>query len=233
MNQVTEIRPGVFAIEDGSVRMYLICGKTSALLLDTGFGSAGAMEAVKTLYTGPVQLAHTHAHFDHVGGDRAFSRVFAHPAEWPDIIQQTGIAEEALSPLKEGDVFDLGGRSITVIETPGHTKGSLSFLDKQNRLFFTGDNVSDATVYICLPGADLDEYEKSLRRILAMQGQYDTLLGCHGQIELSVGQAQRMLDCVAAIRDGRAASERCNAYDDFWFDKRSWQGASIFLPLTQ
>ena len=42
-------------------------------------------------------------------------------------------------PLKEGMVFELGGRSIEVIETPGHTSGGCCFLDRKERILFSGD----------------------------------------------------------------------------------------------
>lgn len=41
--------------------------------------------------------------------------------------------------LKEGQVFDLGGRRVTVLETPGHTAGSCSLIDSESRILFSGD----------------------------------------------------------------------------------------------
>ena len=38
--QVRELQPGLWAIEDGHVRMFLLEGSEKALLLDTGFGTA-------------------------------------------------------------------------------------------------------------------------------------------------------------------------------------------------
>ncbi len=231
MYEVTNVREGVYAIEDESVRMYLICGTEKALLIDTGFGSGNLPEKVASLYDGPVIVAHTHTHFDHIGGDHFFDAVYVNEAEW-DCLREQG-ADNQLLPLNEGDTFDLGDRVITAYETPGHTEMSMSFLDKANRLFFTGDNVSDATVYICLPGADIEKYEASVKKIIAMKDAYDVLLGCHGSIEQSARQAQKMLDCIQAIRSGTASSEIVNAYDDFWFDRRSIDGASIFLPVKE
>ena len=36
-------------------------------------------------------------------------------------------------------MFELGGRSIEVIETPGHTSGGCCFLDRKERILFSGD----------------------------------------------------------------------------------------------
>lgn len=41
----------------------------------------------------------------------------------------------------DGDRFDLGGRTLEVIATPGHTPDSISLLDRANGLLFIGDTV--------------------------------------------------------------------------------------------
>ena len=49
--------------------------------------------------------------------------------------------------LKEGQVFDLGGKTIRAIETPGHTKGSVSFLYEEKNWLYVGD---EANVFLWL-----------------------------------------------------------------------------------
>jgi hydroxyacylglutathione hydrolase len=44
-----------------------------------------------------------------------------------------------LHPLADEQVIDLGGRKVTVIACPGHTPGSIAFLDEASRIFFLGD----------------------------------------------------------------------------------------------
>lgn len=45
----------------------------------------------------------------------------------------------ALHPLEDGQVIDLGGRRVTVFACPGHTPGSITFLDENTRTLFLGD----------------------------------------------------------------------------------------------
>jgi glyoxylase-like metal-dependent hydrolase (beta-lactamase superfamily II) len=45
------------------------------------------------------------------------------------------------STLGAGDVVDLGGLEILVLDAPGHSPGHLAFLEKRNGLLFTGDSV--------------------------------------------------------------------------------------------
>lgn len=44
-----------------------------------------------------------------------------------------------LTPLEDGQVIDLGNRRVTVIACPGHTAGSVTFLDETTRSLFLGD----------------------------------------------------------------------------------------------
>ena len=60
--------------------------------------------------------------------------------------------------VEEGHVFDLGGRTLEVILTPGHSDGSICLLDKENRLLFTGDACNDR---LLVTGDDL---KATLRR---------------------------------------------------------------------
>lgn len=48
-------------------------------------------------------------------------------------------------PLEDGQVFDLGGRQVTVLLVPGHTMGSTVYLDDATRILFSGDAISAAS----------------------------------------------------------------------------------------
>ena len=63
----------------------------------------------------------------------------------------TGPAAPRLLPLEEGYVFHLGGRDVEVYETPGHTPGGLSFLDRKERILFSGD-ACNPNILLALPG---------------------------------------------------------------------------------
>ena len=62
------------------------------------------------------------------------------------------IAEEetdvpfSFSELDDGDIVDLGGRTLECIAVPGHTAGSLCFLDRKERLLFSGDCVNRSVI---------------------------------------------------------------------------------------
>jgi hypothetical protein len=109
---------------------YLLLATRRALLFDTGPGIYSIRDVVRGLTSLPETVIPSHLHFDHVG------RI----AEFSDIAL---IDLEALRrQVKDGEVIDLGGRRITVVNTPGHTSESVSLIDPSHQRLFTGDLVN-------------------------------------------------------------------------------------------
>ena len=91
-------------------------------------------------------------------------------------------------PLNEGDVFDLGGRKLEVYFTPGHTAGSCSFLDRENRILFSGDACNQNTLLTPFGGAGEDEVsadqcisglKASAEKMLSLQDAFDRNINGH------------------------------------------------------
>lgn len=131
----------------GNVSAYIIERSGEAVLVDTGLGgSAGDIEeALGRLGLAWGNLGHvvlTHSHGDHVGS------IDAVMAAAPDAIGYIGEGDAAavsaprpLTILNDGDrVFGLD-----VIETPGHTPGSISVFDPIGRVLVSGDAVLGGT----------------------------------------------------------------------------------------
>ncbi|MDD5577650.1 MAG: MBL fold metallo-hydrolase [Methylobacter sp.] len=77
----------------------------------------------------------THVHADHITASGLLrQRLGAATA-----VSQLCGAETADIQIQDGDVFEFGGEQIKVIATPGHTRGSLSFLWRDR--VFTGDSL--------------------------------------------------------------------------------------------
>lgn len=72
----------VWGIEEGYfVNIYLIEGDDKALVIDTGRGIGNLYEFIRTLTDKPIIVVNTHHHFDHTGGNGAFSEVHMLDAE--------------------------------------------------------------------------------------------------------------------------------------------------------
>ncbi len=176
----TEVVPGVWSIvEDDSVNMFLVIGAKKALLIDTGYGRKNLAAYVRTITSLPITVVNTHGHPDHSGGDSRFAEIYAHPADMATV--KSYMSEKArFIPVTDGFTFELGGRSLSVIEVPGHTAGSIALLDGGNKLLFTGDNNNGHIWLFLRESRSLETYLKSLDRLIARSREYDALYLGHG-----------------------------------------------------
>ena len=100
--------------------------------------------------------------------------------------------------VEEGHVFDLGGRTLEVILTPGHSDGSICLLDKENRLLFTGDACNDR---LLVTGDDLKaglqtSYD-SFKKMWAREAEFDYI--CQGHDALDKSDKSFITDYIEAI----------------------------------
>ena len=115
--------------------VYVVEGNDKALVIDAGSRMPHLDKAVAALTGKPVIMALTHGHGDHIGGIGCFPEVWVHPDDASMLRRYEG----KVNLLEDGQVFDLGGRQIEVMHTPGHTLGSVTFFDKEHHYGFSGD----------------------------------------------------------------------------------------------
>jgi glyoxylase-like metal-dependent hydrolase (beta-lactamase superfamily II) len=77
--------------------------------------------------------------------------------------------------LRDGDVFEFGGRKLEVVLTRGHTRGHCAFFERESGLLFSGDDVqaygtpaSDGTSVFAPLYDDVDDYVAGLERLRAL-----------------------------------------------------------------
>jgi hydroxyacylglutathione hydrolase len=68
--------------------------------------------------------------------------------------------------LKPGAQINLGGRTLKVLSTPGHTSSSVALFDPQGKRLFIGDYIYPTTLYAFLPGASLTDYQATARMLV-------------------------------------------------------------------
>ena len=233
--KATQVADKVWVIDDhGNDNMYLVEGKTKALLIDTGIGMGDLGKFVQSLTKLPVTVVNTHGHPDHAGGNYQFKTVAAHPADFdliklftskeylknsagralagpaiagtvsPADIDASRPAE--LQAIKQGYVFDLGDRKLEVVEVPGHTKGSICLLDAAHKLLFTGDNDNQLVWLFLKDCTPLDVYLQTLEKLQARNTEYETILPGHGK-PLPKDFLDDQIGCVRTILDGSCKGE--------------------------
>ena len=117
--------------------VYLIEGEKSAILIDAGTKIPGLKKIVEDIVKKPVSLIISHAHGDHIGAMDQWDEVWINAAD--EAIMPEGKFNGKKHYLTDGQIFDLGGRQIEVVFTPGHTPGSTTFLDKEAHYGFSSD----------------------------------------------------------------------------------------------
>ncbi len=149
----------------------------------------------------------THGHRDHTLAAPALhkrfpeAKVYIHPADK----RGAGIYQYPPCDLipdilyyKEGDTLPLGALTIEVLETPGHTAGSVTL--RVGNALFTGDTLfAGSCGRIDLPGAVPEQMLPSLRRLALLEGDYhvypghmeDTTLARERRINPFIRQALR------------------------------------------
>lgn len=120
--------------------IYLIEGEKSAILLDAGTKMPGLRKIVEDIVKKPVTLIATHVHGDHTGSAvNEWEEIWINAADEVNVPSNMPNYKGKKRYLTDGQVFDLGGRQIEVVFTPGHTPGSVTFIDKAAHYGFSGD----------------------------------------------------------------------------------------------
>ncbi|MDB5702817.1 MAG: fold metallo-hydrolase [Sphingomonadales bacterium] len=177
--------------------LYLLFGQDRALLIDSGSGGLKIRPTIDALIAQwlarnhrksiPLVVAHSHSHGDHHQGDSEFAgrpdttvvglkpedvATFFGVAHWPD-----GIA-----------TYDLGGRALSIIPTPGHEPAHIMVYDPRTRLLFSGDMLYAGRLYV--PTDQFAVFAASADRVAAFAKAHPIamLLGAHIEMTNTPGK---------------------------------------------
>jgi len=179
--------------------LYLLFGNDRALLLDTGATADPARFPLRATVdqlvaewlaqhprgSYPLVVVHTHGHNDHVAADAQFSdrpattvvsreldalqRYFGF-TDWPEQIV----------------TFDLGGRVLDVMGSPGHHRAAITIYDRWTGFLLTGDTVLPGRLY----AFDFPQFLASLDQMVALADSrvVTHVLGCHIEMARKPGR---------------------------------------------
>ena len=92
-------------------------------------------QIIKDLGVNLKYLLNTHVHADHITGSGKLKSIF--PSSLSIIAEKSGAVADI--KVNDGDTIEFGNRFVTVLATPGHTEGCLSFVLDDLSSVFTGD----------------------------------------------------------------------------------------------
>jgi glyoxylase-like metal-dependent hydrolase (beta-lactamase superfamily II) len=212
---------------------WLVVGTTRALLFDTGMGMRPLRPVVERLTALPVTVLNSHTHLDHVGGNAEFNDVRAMGLPFTRVSMRgkthAQVADEATpaalcgntsvgfdpatyrirpwraaGALRDGDTFDLGGRTIDVVAVPGHTPDAIALLDGAAGLLWTGDTFYAGPIWLFMPETDLDAYLASITKLAALAPSLRRVLPAHNTVVAAPSLLGSVRDAMRAIRSGTA-----------------------------
>lgn len=178
---------------------YLLIDEDSkeAAIVDPGCFLDNARNAIKDNGVTLKYVLLTHGHFDHILGAYGAKKICG-----AEIVINEGDARclssreyslmnmfnvqseiyptEADILVEDGDILKLGNTELQVMTTPGHSPGGVCYINHKDRVIMSGDTLFYSTVGRCdTYGASDLILQDSLRKLLALEGNYDVYPG-HG-----------------------------------------------------
>lgn len=205
---------------------YLLLGAERALLIDTGLGVADIGAVVRGVTCLPVTAVTTHVHWDHIGGHSCFDHIAVHELErdWldgrfplpPQVVRQSLTAKPCVFPdgfdpdsyqvcqgapgevFRDGARFELGGRMVTALHTPGHSPGHCCFYEPGRGYLYAGDLIYEGCLDAFYPTTDPELFFRSVQRISGLDVK--RVLPGHHRLDISpalIGEIKAAFRCLA------------------------------------
>lgn len=158
-------------------------GSSDCVVLDPGYEPEIILSFLSEKKLNLTAIALTHCHFDHVGAVKELAaqtdcRVYLNEKDLALPPMLTNGPLYYTDTYKDGDTVTLAGIPFRVLETPGHTPGSVCLMTGAH--LFSGDTLfAGSCGRTDLPGGDSRAMRDSLRKLAALEGDYDVYPG-HG-----------------------------------------------------
>jgi len=236
-NTIFHSRPicsNTWVIQGDGCTSYLVVGDDRGVVIDTGFATENIQEYAQSLTDKPVPwAANTHGHFDHTGGNGWFERAYM-SAEALEIARIPYPSKAALDyPLDypvtvvgDGDTIDLGGRVLEVFEIPAHAPSSIAFLDRRERILFSGDEVGEFVMLYWMqeePQPTVEQHAQNMEKLLKHRDAFDFICAGHATARADASLVENYLEHDRRILSGLIEGEHMEMLVDGPEDFRMYQ----------
>lgn len=180
---------------------YFLTNETATIVIDPGNDSDKILAVIRDLAKPVAAILLTHTHYDHIMGVEAVRAetgapvyVSALEADWlytptlnlsglphhqddlPDVV-----VNGAEHTFTIGSNYAIAGFAFTVLATPGHSQGGVSFVFEQEHVVFTGDALFSGTIgRTDLNTGDMDTLKTSIQtQLFTLPADYRVFPG-HG-----------------------------------------------------
>ena len=165
---------------------YILCDEVAKVcaVIDPGDEPERIEALMATTGCTPVMILLTHGHFDHVGAVRELAaetgcKVYLNAKDLAMPPMMTAGPLFYTDTYAEGDQLTLAEIPVTVLETPGHTPGSVCLV--MDGHLFSGDTLfAGSCGRTDLPGGNTRAMRDSLARLASLKENYQVHPG-HGQ----------------------------------------------------
>lgn len=175
---------------------YLLVDEASgqAAIVDPGWYGDAIKNALRDANADLYYILLTHGHFDHISGTYDLKKdtgaaVVIHENDSECLLDPNKSLAHGNLPqdpepvnadilVADGDIISLGESQIKVMHTPGHTKGGVCYILEDDRVILSGDTLFCRTVgRTDFHGGSTDDMNASIRRLIALDGDYRVLPG--------------------------------------------------------
>ena len=192
MSETIDVRCVVVGMLEGNCYLVRCDPIGHGVIIDPGDEARRIADEVKAMGLEPEAILLTHGHVDHVNAAAALRRRFRSRVVCHGSDAEMVRGEETLSlwgmqrnpcqvdqVVSDGDTIIVGGQSISVLHTPGHTEGSVCYAI--DTALFSGDTLFNGSIgRTDLPGGSDAQMMRSLKtRIAALADETEVFPG-HG-----------------------------------------------------
>ena len=237
---------------------YLLIGQKEAIMIDAGMSRENIRAYAQSLTSLPISaVINTHSHFDHTAGNGFFDVIYAtegisrsakntmggNPANYP--------LNYSFTIINDGDIIDIGGRPLRIIELDCHSPGNIAILDSANGFLFPGDELEQGQVLL-LPGyaeekgqihachaATVEKYLNAMKKLAQYKSQFNAICPGHNGAPIGTEYLDDYIELAQRILNGYEGKTDCSngssynsrmghfPYENANYRRGEWKGASL------